>query len=39
MFHLNSDGGKLYTEIVYLDDNYNFVVQIVSFEFIWCSND
>jgi hypothetical protein len=29
---VNSDRGKLDTEIVYLDENYNFVVQTVS---IW----
>jgi hypothetical protein len=28
LFHINSDGGKLYTEIVYLDNIYNFVLQI-----------
>jgi hypothetical protein len=33
---LNSDRGKLYIEIVYLDDINNFVVQIVS---IWIHFD
>jgi hypothetical protein len=43
-FRVNLDGGKLYTEIVYLHDIYNFVVLIMSNYYVYlnsfcCSND
>jgi hypothetical protein len=37
MFSYNSDGGKLYTKIVYLNDIYNLVVQIVSIWIHFCA--
>jgi hypothetical protein len=37
MFSYKSNGGKLYTKIVYLNDIYNLVVQIVSIWIHFCA--
>jgi hypothetical protein len=36
---MNFNRGKLYTEIVYLYEIYNFIVPIVSLNLFWCSKD